>query len=219
MAGAEDLTSELDDFIARRAQSRRRNIRNALVTTAVVAIVALSAFSILTYQQMRDYHDAKYRSQAVIVGQMSAYASWIGGYVHDAVNTSLPADERAIAGTTAVDELSALDFLAYTVWQMYLGDGEKCETFQDLRNALTSFIGWFMQYQAGLVDSVDIRTRLAAAGDALGGLGPVLDAGFRSNVDFEKHPYSIIEGVDLAAIRTIASAITDEFTSPILLTP
>jgi len=219
MAGAEDLTSELDDFIAMKAQSRRKNMRNALVTTAVVAIVALSAFSILTYQQMRDYHDAKYRSQAVIVGQMSAYASWIGGYVHDAVNTSLPTDERAIAGTTAVDDLSALNNLVHAVREMYLGDHEKCETFRDLGNALSSFIGWFMEYQAGIVDSVDLRTRLAAAGDALGGLGPLLDAGFRSDVDFERHPYSIIERVDLAAIRTIASSITDEFITPVLLTP
>ena len=219
MAGAEDLTSELDDFIARRAQSRRRNIRNALVTTAVVAIVALSAFSILTYQQMRDYHDAKYRAQAVIVGQMSAYASWIGGHVDDAVNTSLSISERAIAGTAAIEELRAIDSMVSAVHEMYLGDHEKCETFRALGNSLSSFIGWFMEYQGGLIVSVDIRTKLAAAVDALGGLGPVLDAGFRSGVDFEKHPYSIIERVDLAAIRTIASSITDEFINGVQLTP
>ena len=213
------MTGELDEIIARKAKRRHVVIRNTLVTTAIVVIVALSVFSGFTYRQMRDYHDAKYRSQSEIVSYMEGYAESASNNVQYAVNTSLSLEFRGQAGSAAVEQLGFLEVLDRALWEMYLNDHEKCETFSLLYHSLGSFNMWLSEYQLGIVNSQDLRMRLASSAIALGGLVPILNAGFRSDVDFEKHPYSIVDGMDLASIRNIATSITEQFQGAIQSSP
>lgn len=182
-----------------------------IIIVAVVMIVVLSTTSVLLYRQEQDYYGAKYRSQNVIVFELSTSVAWTGEYLVDMSNTSKSMNERAIASTSAVDELRHISRLTWALREMYLHDTEKNATFTLLDRATQAITGhvwlihefliWNVTNGLAMLEQPDVAQNLTAVGPLMAGLSVMFDAGFKDAVDFEKHPYSVVNGLDLASIR------------------
>jgi len=192
-----------------------------VIVIAVAAILGFSMLSVLLYRQMQDYHDAKYRSQYVIVGDISTYAQLVDSHVATMTNTSITLNDRAIAGTSAVNDLRYLSSLVRAIREMYLADSEKNDTLYILgqavdtlgMNAETVYDNLLRNLTDGvpMLEHPALNAKLETAAALIGSLSPVLDAGFKEGVDFEKHPYSIVNNLDLASIRSISVSVINAF--------
>ena len=182
-----------------------------IIVILVVVMVVLSMTSVLLYRQAKDYHDAKYRSQNVIMYELDRLVSLTGGYITDMSNTSNSMGERAIAGATAIEYTSEASSWITAVREMYLDDSEKNDTFATVDKAIGAvnghvwliyeFMMWNVTRGWPMLEQPAVAEELLAAVPLLTELGQLLFAGFEDNVDFEKHPYSVVNNLDLAAIR------------------
>jgi len=201
--------------------AKRLRLWYLVIVIAVAAILGFSMLSVLLYRQMQDYHDAKYRSQYVIVGEISIYAQLVDSQVATMTNTSMSLNDRAIAGTSAVEDLRYLSSLVHAVREMYLADSEKNETFYTLghavdtlgMNAETVYDNLLRNLTDGvpMLEHPALNAKLETAAALIGSLSHVLDAGFNEGVDFEKHPYSVVNNLDLASIRSISVSVINAF--------
>jgi hypothetical protein len=210
----------MSNGILDEVRTRKPQLRKALTMVLVAALVAVSIISVFLYVQMKDYHDAKYRSQNVIMGQLSSLVFLTGGYITDMLNTSNSMGERALAGATANEYTIEASRWTLAVREMYLDDSEKNATFAAVDKAVGAvesqmgvinlYLMWNVTRGWPMLESPHVAEKLLAAVPLLTELGLLLDAGFKDdNLDFEKHPYSIVNNLDLAAIRIKALAVYD----------
>jgi hypothetical protein len=207
--------------IADSRSAKRLRLWYLVIVIAVAAILVFSMLSVLLYRQMQDYHDSKYRSQYVIVSDISTYAQLVDSHVVTMTNTSLTLDDRAIAGTSAVSDLRYLSSLVLAIREMYLADSEKNDTFYALGlavdtlgvNAETVYDNLLRNLTDGIpmLEHPALNANLGTAAALVGSLSQVLDAGFKEGADFEKHPYSIVSNLDLASIRSISASVINAF--------
>ena len=216
--------SELSDMSGELADSRsakRLRLWYLVIVISVAAILGFSMLSVLLYRQMQDYHDAKYRSQYVIVGDISTYAQVVDSDVFTMTSTSITLNDRTIAGTSAVNDLRYLSSLVRAIREMYLADSEKNDTFYTLGQAVDT-LGMsaetvYDNLLRNLTDGIPmleypaLNAKLQTAAALVGSLSQVLDAGFKEGVDFEKHPYSIVNNLDLVSIRSISVSVINAF--------
>jgi hypothetical protein len=104
---------------------------------------------------------------------------------------------------------------------MYLADSEKNDTFYTLgqavdtlgMNAETVYDNLLRNLTDGvpMLEYPALNAKLQTAAALVGSLSQVLDAGFKEGVDFEKHPYSIVNNLDLVSIRSISVSVINAF--------
>jgi hypothetical protein len=198
-------------------KTRRPQLRKALTIVLVAALVAVSILSVFLYVQMKDYHDAKYRSQGVIMGQISTYAAESSSHIIEFTNISRPMNTRAVNAALAFDGLWHLHSMIDAVREMYLDDKVRNSTFTTLNDAIDhvysytmvvcEVIVWNSTGGVPMYDFAGILTRLASVAPLMTDLSQTIDSGFLSGVDLEKHPYSVVDHIDLASLREIAASI------------
>ena len=207
------MSGILDDIASLQKSNRRR----AVTLLLVVALVSLSVLSGYLYLRMDEYHDAKYRSQSVIMHELSSNSALASYDVATVANTSIPVPERALAGTSAHHELTFLSRLALSIREMYLDDSEKNATFAGVFDAVSMydagvtsinvFLIWNVTNGWAMTEMPNVTARLSTAAPLLLDLSRALESGFKSDVDFEKHPYSVVARLDLGSIRDISDSM------------
>ncbi len=124
---------------------------------------------------------------------------------------------------TGLDAVSALGQASQWTWAievMYLDDDEKNMTFGTMKHALDDFkdnvykVVWAMEqnrsWDVTYDENVTLNERLDTALGLMNGLIPFLQAGLR-NVNWQEHPYSVVDGMSLGYIYENSTAIIDIF--------
>lgn len=204
-----------------------RTSRLKIVVSILVAIVVvLSGLTVFYYLQAKDYHDAKYRAQYVIISDIRQHISDAGSYISLMTYPEQPLVSREVDGCGAVLQLEDLSSLVWAIQEMYLNDPEKNDTFSSLRHAVdvlrsnswTVFVHMELNrtQDTPWEENLTLNAEINTAGSLLVSLLPIIDEGFDYGVDFEEHPYSIVGRLDLQAIKSTAISIIDSF-SPSLM--
>jgi len=215
------MSETLADIIEAKAEAKRSIRRRVITVVTIVALISLSVLSAFLYLRMDDYYDAKYRSQNVIMYDIMGCVFLISSYLPTVANTSVSLTERALAGTSAMDELRHLSTLVNAIREMYLEDSEKNATFALLDRAVNAvsghllivhvFLVWNVTDGRTMLESPDVNAKLLSVAPVMMELYYAIDAGFKPDVDFEKHPYSVVGNLDLELIRSIADSIISSF--------
>jgi len=192
-----------------------------VIGVAVAAILVLSTLSVFFYRQAQDYHDAKYRAQYVIISDIRQHISDAGSYIAVMTYPEETLVSREVVGCGAVLQLEDLSSLVWAIQEMYLTDSEKNGTFSTLRHAVDILRShsWdvFVHMQSNRTfdtpweENLTLNAEIKTAGSLLVSLLPIIDEGFDYGVDFEKHPYSIVNRLDLQTIKSTAISIINSF--------
>jgi len=205
-------------------RTRRARPLKIIIAVLVALIVILSGVSIFYYLQAKDYHDAKYRAQWVLMKDI-----WESVYVADfsikemidSANNTITS--RAMSGYLVQDSLGSLLNSVWAVREMYLNDAEKNESFSLFKQAVEAvmdnaeivYIGLWLNstLDRPYVENATLNAQLFTASSLLGNLRPVIYAGFAvdpygdySN-SWEHSPYSVVDRVDLGKVRSTSAQI------------
>jgi hypothetical protein len=198
------------------------------VSILVAVVLVLSAVAVFYYLQARDYHDAKYRAQWVLMNDMldSTHGADISlkGMLDYANDTRV---HRAMWGDFMQGDLDSLLDDVWSIREMYLNDKEKNETFSLLKegvetlleNAQIVAVGLWLNVTLGdpYSENATLNDALYAASEIIAGIHDAIHQGFvvDPQVDtgnsWERSPYSIVDRLNLRYLRNSSAEIISLF--------
>ncbi len=205
-------------------EGRRVKWTKAGAVVLVAAVVVLSALFSFYYIQANDYHDAKYRSQWVLVYDLWSTALATSELCHDITGlTNGTLEYRALWGQGLLDDLGSMGNSAWAIREMYLNDEARNDTFYSLWKALDAFESRALQVVFPLWDNVTQGTpfvenstanaQMTLAYSIFGGLHGEFDKAFKVDpyqdygASWEREPYSLVDRLDLQSIKDYASQL------------
>jgi len=195
---------------------KRLRLSQVALVIAVAIILVMSILSVFLYRQSKDYHDAKYRAQNVAASNLISQLSTAGIEVDRMLDVSSLIESRYQSSQRAVSALHQASQWTWAIEVMYLDDDEKNMTFGTMKHALDDFqtriyqIMWTMEqnrtWDVAYNENVTLNEKLDAALGLMSGLVPFLQAGLR-NVNWQEHPYSVVDGMSLGYIYENSAAM------------
>jgi hypothetical protein len=199
-----------------------------VVSILVAIVVVLSGIAVFYYLQAKDYHDAKYRAQWVLMNDMldSTHLADVSlkgmlDYRNDTIV------HRAMWGDFVQDSLGSLLDAVWSVREMYLNDKEKNETFTLLKDAVETLLENAQIVAIGLWENVTLghpyaedatlNDALYAASEIIAGVHDAVQQGFvvdpmlDTGNSWERSPYSIVDRLNLQYLRDSSTDIISLF--------
>jgi hypothetical protein len=194
------------------------------VVVLVVAVLVLAPLSAFFYWQANDYRGAKYRSQAVLVSTCIGAVNGIVGGIPGMYDNSLPITNRSWIAERTHECLWDLYQGSEAIGQMYNSDGNQGVTFATLKTAaeLMTFVikrvSWDMWQNVTLsspyVENDTMRANALLTVPRFLEIDNLLMNASDPQRDWEDGPYSLVNRMDLDAIR-LASELIIELATPL----
>jgi len=187
---------------------------NVILSIALVVILILAATTVLFYIQAKDYRDAKYKAQAVLV--MDAYGAAYDTMSHIEImlNGSWTLDSRRQFAMTAQGEASLMADSCNAIAYMYPSNDGRYETFHALSQAAEGVAWMIGQAYAqlngpGHTMNATVTTALNSTAAILGDLYALMMEGYDTQGDWLNEPYSMVDRMDLGAIDDAVAALNN----------
>ena len=198
------------------------------VSILVAIVVVLSGVAVFYYLQAKDYHDAKYRAQWVLMNDMldSTHLTEVSlkGMLDYGGDTIV---HRAMWGDFMQGDLGSLLDAVWSVREMYLNDKEKNETFSLLKEAVAALLANAQIVAIGLwgnatldypySENATLNDALYAASEIIAGIHDAIHEGFvvdpmlDTGNSWERSPYSIVDRLNLQYLRDSSADIMSLF--------
>jgi hypothetical protein len=184
----------------------------------VAAILIMSAVSVVLYRQSKDYHDAKYRAQYLVVDDLLRHLTIASNNLPRFLDESLPIESRYDDGQSGLSGIFNAQHMIRILEMMYLDDYETNLTFGTMEQALGQFhdevymllssmynnMTWDVPYS----DNSTLNGKLDTALVLMQGLTPYIEAGKRSG-QFKENPYSLVDGMSMDGILENSNAMLE----------
>jgi hypothetical protein len=198
------------------------------VSILLAVVVVVSGIAVFYYIQAKDYHDAKYRAQWVLMNDILDSTSLadisLKGMLDYGSDTIV---HRAMEGDIVQGSLGSLLDAVWSVREMYVNDKEKNETFSLLKEAVATLLENAQIVAIGLWGNVTLgypysenatlNDALYAASDIIAGIhdaiheGFLVDPAFDTSNGWERSPYSIVDRLNLQYLRNSSADIISLF--------
>jgi len=190
------------------------NATQVLLGIALVAILILAATTVLFYSQAKDYRDAKYKAQAVLVMDAYGAANATKSHIEIMLNDSWTLDSRRQFAMTAQGEANMMADSCNAIAYMYPSDDGRYKTFYALSQTAGSVAWMIGQAYAqlngpGHTMNATVTEALNSAAAILGDLYALLLEGYDTQGDWLNEPYSMVDRMDLGAIDEAVAALND----------
>ncbi len=198
------------------ASRRSRTLAIVAVTTAVVIVV--SVVGVAVSNQIKDYHDAKYRAQYVIIRTFSPVIGDASREVLQITNENTTMGEKLEAIDLAWTDFRFLLWSAEELRVMYLNDDEKSGPLMDLREAFAALGDAVSESKVQLRGSsyaydgkltASFSSALNSSIPKLDALMNIVEGSVDGGVNATAHPYSLIDRMDLAALQQTSRGIAE----------
>jgi len=197
------------------------------VSILVAIVVVLSGVAVFYYLQAKDYHDAKYRAQWVLMNDMLDSTHLADSSLKGMLDNGDTIVHRAMLGDFVQGSLGSLLDAVWSVREMYLNDKEKNETFSLLKEAVETLLENAQIVAIGLWENVTLgypysenatlNDSLYAASEIISGVHDAIHQGFvvdpilDNGKSWERSPYSIVDRLNLQYLRDSSADIMSLF--------
>jgi hypothetical protein len=190
------------------------NATHVILGIALVAILILAATTVLYYNQAKDYRDAKYKAQAVLVMDAYGAANETKSNIEIVLNDSWTLDSRRYFAMTAQGEASLMSDSCIAIAYMYPSDDGRYETFFALSQAAEGVAWMIGQAYAqlngpGHTMNATVTEALNSTAAILGDLYALMMEGYDTQGEWLNEPYSMVDRMDLGAIDDAVAALND----------
>jgi len=213
--------SELCEPHERKKAKRRSVLKRLTVANAVfiVAIIVLAGISISLFGLMNDYYDAKYRAQYELVTTLadSMNTACIG--ITNMVDGSAQDYERLGSAVYADTRLLQAQDAANAIYVMYPKESKESNAFLSMGASIGNMYSAVAGYQSELYSAfrhnetyesnATVNALLGNATLEISTLEDLVWAGVDQSRDWLESPYSLVNGMDLAAITSASTQLMD----------
>jgi hypothetical protein len=168
-------------------------------------MLLLAVLSVALYVQMKDYRDAKYRAQYVIVDGIIADLMSVAEEVTNISEGALTGDERNQSAEVQSGRLYAIERSAIALSEMYYNDLDRFVPLSFMSRAFNSsalFLRWPVSGNNWLLPNV--TDLLATSGSVMQLLAGELAKGIDPARDWMNNPYSLVNRMDLVKIEQLS---------------
>ena len=173
------------------------------VAVLLGVIIVLSLVSFLSYMQMRDYHDAKYRAQYWIVSDMISEMKEVSNGLHNYTLDGVTNEQRNQSEPVLSAMLSHLGSSSRYLAAMYYDDHEKRDVFGHVSYAFSYVEGRLHYYDQGWTLSY-WKAKLDGCASNISALAMEFEKGVDPSRNAIDEPYSLVNRMDLDEINRIA---------------
>lgn len=209
-----DQVAEKDPVLASKKWTRFLPL---LLVIAVAVILVLSYTSLTYYQQAKD-RDAKYKAQYGLAQMMELSLSNMVTSMNMMMNDSYNLTQRYQFGQVAQISFDELSWSCEVMKNTYSSASEEYLTFGELEHASSSTrvaCGHMLEKMwqnlttgEPYVHNATFETTISLANPLFQSIAFCIGQGFQ-NQDWQREPYSAVNGMDLEGIRTNAGQIVD----------
>jgi hypothetical protein len=190
----------------------RLNATYAVIGIAVVAILIFAATTVFYYNQAKDYHDAKYKAQAVLVMDAYGAANDTKAHIEIMLNDSWSLASRRDFAMFAQGEADLAASDCNAIAYMYPSGNERYDTFYALSQAMESVAWMIGQGYAqlngpGHTMNATVTEALNSTAAILGDVYVLMLEGYDTEGDWLNEPYSMVDRMDLGAIDDAVVAL------------
>jgi hypothetical protein len=188
------------------------NVTYVILGIAVVAILIFAATTVFYYNQAKDYSDAKYKAQAVLVVDAYGAANDTKAHIEIMLNDSWSLGSRRDSALFAQGEANLMAGDCNAIAYMYPSDDERYETFYALSQAIES-VSWmvgegYAQLNGpGHTMNATVTEALNSTAAILGDIYVLMLEGYDTEGDWLNEPYSMVDRMDLGAIGDAVDAL------------